>query len=936
MSSISFGNIYLILLAIPLIAAFTVPFALAVRKDNRNGHNVASFVLHIVLALVIGFAATAPAVTIKLTQTEVYVVADVSYSARKNLDTVDSYISDLSLPSGAKLGLVVFGNDYKLLNRAGKPSKISSVKDSGVDISGTDIVGALEYTGTLFSDNAVKKIVLITDGRQTDRTDNYALRRAVDGLAARNISVDAIYLDGNLKEGSEEVQLSYVDYTQSAFVGAREKVTAVVQSGTDANANLYLYRGEERIDSVVGRRLSAGITYVDFELDTSVEGSFDYRITVEAERDSSALNNTCSFTQKVTKDLKILFVSGEWDQVTKAVQRYGDKVAIDVFDFDDSEVNNPVQRLVKTQFKNKNESDTVKIYWSDGEIRDNFPYSIEALCKYDEIILSDVDIMQLPSYTEFVRCVDIAVSAYGKSFITSGNLGIQNREYIELKQLEDMLPVRFGNSENDPRIFTLVLDISRSMDMISHLVVAKQVCTSLVSLLRPEDQLCIITFAPDVKVSQAPKPIKDFAEGEISGILDGIESEHGTLIGKGLQAAYDFLSNLQSSDKQVMLLSDGLTYSDEADDPVSVAKNMYESGIVTSVFDVGRQGDKQDGSGDNPNLTATAARNMLKNVAREGHGNYYYSNNLESMDEITFGQMADIITNSVIEKQTAVTVQRRTDGVLEDIITDESGAIVPLPDVMGYVYGTAKSSANTVLSVEHEAANRTVARPLYAHWGYGNGRVACFTSSFGGDWMKEWDEGGVSEKFFGNLIDTNIPSRRHKNPYTVTMTDGGKYTQIVLTPGLVHFDASASVNVTFPDGTIERVPMSFNASYYSAAVETFGEGRYEFEIEYGYGAVEREIYVVYVDYKSEYDEFAPFDATALHNAIDGRGRVSTDGKLDLSDAENSVRKVRVDLALPLFITAAVLFLADVVIRKLKWEDVVSFFGLNKKNGGKKS
>ena len=935
MSSISFDNIYLIFLAIPLIVLFTVPFVLAVRKDNRNGHNIASFALHIVMALVIAFAATTPTITTVLTQTEVYVVADVSYSARKNLDTMDNYIRNLKLPSSAKLGLVVFGNDYELVNRPDNPSKIASVKGRNVDISGTDITGALEYTGTLFSNNVLKRIVLITDGRDSDLSDGYALKRAVDKLEMQNIKVDAIYLDDNIPEGSEEVQLSYVEYTQNAYLAGRETVNAVVQSGTAANAILNLYRGEKHI-SRRAVSLEAGVNNIAFDLDTSEAGSFDYRITVESEKDTSELNNACSFTQTVSDELRVLFISGIWEQSTAAAARYGEKVTLDIFDFDDSELTNPLKVLEKNQFKNRNETEKLKIYWSDSDIQQNFPFSIEALCKYDEIVLSDVDIMTLPNYTEFVRCVDTVVSAYGKSFITLGNLGIQNREYIELKQLEDMLPVRFGNSDNDPRIFTLVIDASRSMEMISHLIVAKQVSKALVNLLKPDDQLCIVTFAPDVKISQAPKPLREFAEGEISEILDNIDAEHGTLIGKGLQKAYEFLVNLESSDKQVMLFTDGLTYSDEADNPIEVARNMYGSGIVTSVFDVGRQGDRQDGSEINPDPTATAAKEMLKKVAEEGHGKYFYSNNLENMDEVTFGQIADVFTESVIERETPVTIQRRTDDILENIITDENGGITGLPDVSGYVYGTAKASANTVLAVEHERGNGTVAKPLYAYWKYGNGKVACFTSGFEGDWIQNWTDAGISEEFFDNLIDTNIPAERHVNPFTVTLTNEGKYTSVMLTPGLVHYGVQASVEVTLPDGTKKNQQMSFNASYYYALVDTSETGRYEFAILYDYNTVSPEIFVVHVDYKTEYDEFAVYDASQLHRALDGRGTVSTDGVLDLRNIEDEVGKITVGLAIPLFILCAVLYLADVVIRKLKWEDITSFFGLNKDKRGKKS
>ena len=49
MNSISFVNVYLLFIALPLAALLTVPFVLAVKRDNLNGHNIASFVLHILI-----------------------------------------------------------------------------------------------------------------------------------------------------------------------------------------------------------------------------------------------------------------------------------------------------------------------------------------------------------------------------------------------------------------------------------------------------------------------------------------------------------------------------------------------------------------------------------------------------------------------------------------------------------------------------------------------------------------------------------------------------------------------------------------------------------------------------------------------------------------------------------------------------------------------
>ena len=222
MSSINFDNIWLLLIAIPLLALFIVPFALAVRKDNRNGHNIASLAIHILLAIVVAFAAAGTNIVTVLSETDVIVVADVSYSANRNLDTVDTYIKNLGLPANSKLGVVCFGKDHELLYGLGDPEGFTTVKDSKVDDSETNIAEALEYAGTLFGDNVIKNVVLITDGRQTDETDAYAVKRAVSELRARNINVDAIYLNDNITSDAREVQISNVTFTADTYINHEE------------------------------------------------------------------------------------------------------------------------------------------------------------------------------------------------------------------------------------------------------------------------------------------------------------------------------------------------------------------------------------------------------------------------------------------------------------------------------------------------------------------------------------------------------------------------------------------------------------------------------------------------------------------------------------------------------------------------------------------
>ena len=96
-----------------------------------------------------------------------------------------------------------------------------------------------------------------------------------------------------------------------------------------------------------------------------------------------------------------------------------------------------------------------------------------------KFVLSDIDIRTLNNYSQFISSIDTLVSKFGKSLITFGNTYIQNNyDDPTLSVLNNMLPVKFGNNENEDKLVTLCLDISRSMEQAERLIIAKEILCS--------------------------------------------------------------------------------------------------------------------------------------------------------------------------------------------------------------------------------------------------------------------------------------------------------------------------------------------------------------------------------------------------------------------------------------------------------------------------
>lgn len=893
MSSISFVNAYWLIIAVPLVILLTVPFLLAVRKENRNGHNIASMVMHVVLAVLIAFTAAGTKIETVVTETEVYVVADVSYSANRNLDTVDSYVRNVQrgLPRNSKMGLVCFGKNYELMNRAGEA--IGSVKSAQVDVSETNIVEALEYTATLFREDVIKRIVLISDGKPSDMRDSNALKRASDALASDGIHVDAVYVNDNLTAGAQEVQLSAAEYTNTAYLNHRETATARIQSSCETKATVALYKDGARVDERE-RSLKPGVQSVSFELDTSASGSFEYEIRVEPDSDTSQYNNSFYFTQKVAGEVSVLLVtsSAEDEQAVRAL--YGESAEIDAY------VN---EKAV--------------------------PYSIEELCKYDEYILSNVDVSTLDNAEMFVESLNTAVSLFGKSLLTIGDTFIQNKSDSELVQLKKMLPVNFGNNEQDPKLYTIVVDMSRSMELLGKMQRAKIAANHLVDILNDEDYVCIVGFYGDVQIVQAP--VSAARREEVKGKIDEMAAYQGTLIGLGLRDAFRLMKDLPYSEKQVMLISDGLDYgeyADSADSPLNIVSDMRAEGIVTSVIDVGRGAD----TGTN----AQQAQRLLKNIAlagaAQGTGNYYLADDESKLDNVLFGDLANDVTETLVKTPSEVTAKKRFDTVLSGIDPEK------IPYVPQYVNNKAKASATTVLTVDYvKESGNAVQVPLYAYWTYGNGKVSTFAGGVSECWISSWIEetpsGGegdslrVYDKFFANVLSVNTPSEKIDTPYTVKTSVQGKFASVGIDPPSLHADATASLNITMPNGEEREDKLIFDSASYSYEFELSGAGRYGVEVTYSYGGRDYVADASFtVSYLEEYDSFASYDSSELHKLIGGRGVVSENGELTLENDEKDVGTYTLDLTAILLTASVVLLVADIVVRKLKWNDIKSLFG----------
>ncbi len=888
MRNISFDNPYLLLILIPLLALILVPIFIAIRKENNSKSVMASLILHIAIALCISLALGGMILTTVMTKTQVIVLADVSYSANRNLEEVDQYIRDIEdkLPRNSEMSVLVFAREYKVLTEMGED--LVSVKDHGFKINQTDatnISAAINHAVNLFDADVIKRIIVITDGKETRADAAGELAAAVDNAYANDIYIDAIYLDDNLKDGDKEVQITDVEFSPSVYKNQKATATIAVESTVDTKNAYIEFSIFKTLTKTMAVELHKGYQTFTFELPTGSSGDFDYRFNIRSDMDTATANNLFEFTQTVNENMRVLLVS--WDEADR------DKLA----------------GLYP-------EGTQIDSYIQDPDV----PCTVEQLCVYDEIVLSNFDVRDIRNYTSFIEAIDKVVSRYGKSLITMGDLRIQSKTDPIFQSLEDMLPVKFGNSDQDPKLYTIVLDVSRSMQNFSRLRIAKEAAIQLMNMLADEDYVMIVVFWGDLAVLQTPTEAAN--RDEIAELITNWEPKQGTMLGTALREAKEYMKDMPFSDKQVMLISDGMSYSLEEDNPVEIVKELRAYDITTSVIHpAGRAGEEtSDSSNGDPTL--------LKQIAEAGGGKYFAIAREEDMAEIMFNDIQEDLTQSVMTGEFQVAIANWDDPTLIGVDDQD------LPKIYGYAYAKKKASANTVLTVPYEKpSGKTVDVPLFAYWEYGNGRVSSFTSTFTGSWSSAWQDSESANSFFANMIELSTPEQRVDTPYSVNVTFDGTYSEVEIVPVTLNTKAATHVTVVTPDGTRLEKDLIFDSTRYFYSFETPTTGTYQIDVVYRYDEEEFTSTSYFsISYSPEYNLFAVFDPSDLHAAIRNRGTVYEGEIPSLKNDDKEVATYTIRLIAPLMILAAVLYVIDVIIRKLKISDIKSFFNIKPKRG----
>ena len=884
---ITYNHPWLLLLIIPAVLLTLIPYFLMNRKYRKTRNRIISMALHITVSVIAVnlLAGLSFAYEVPNRQNELILLVDTSESGEDVKAERDSFVGSVINVAGddCKIGVVKYGWGCSVAveltdNKDGAYDKYFTSPDP--DGTATALEDALKYTAGLFTRPETAKIVIVSDGIETDGDALSAL----GGIVSQGIKVDSAYFGAEQKD--DIMILSCVRGEGAIAVDEPFEVELTVFSNstqTQEAAILRLYDdGVER--SNVPIILENGINTYPASLFVDSVGV--HELTFEVITDGEILGNSLKDECKQNNQYRI-YVN---------VEEFGDVLLIENYEGEGEKLKSII-----------GETKTVTDISVEEDI-DEFPKTIEELAEYDEVVLVNIAYSDMPG--GFEQLLYEYVHELGGGLLTVGGENdtdaygnpvahAYNRADIEKSAyFKDMLPVNATNY-TPPIAVLLVIDTSTSVskEELNQAVDGALVC---LDALHDRDYCGVMSFTSDTseKIPLLPVSKKD----EIIDAINKVRSASGggTTFSKAIDFAGGTIAAVDNVEKKhIILITDGEP-NDAYEEYSEQIQQNKESGITMSVITFGL---------DNP----THFANMGK-IAELGGGRFH---NVEEPSGLS-GKMYEELTQKEI---TEIAYGQEFSLGVKDWSSALAGVddIKAIPPLTGY-YGTvAKKDATVTLVGEYV--------PIYAFHKYGKGTVGSFMCDLNGTWSEKFIIDPVGKKIISNIVSgllptdairtDNIQYELKKDNYSYQLSVYGasenEETTVQITPMSDHLQALGAIDVTAYESGRRFSFFITEPGLYEIRIKVTGE---DAEI-----VADIPIYETH-SYSEEY-------ATSLDGSVSGavnmailakagEGSVIDDHVQAFSGFTKTLRQKYEPRAI-LIVLAIILFLLDIAVRKFKWK-----------------
>lgn len=638
-------------------------------------------------------------------------VLDVSGSvAPRFLDESLDWITQLNARyQPAHSRVVVFADHAELVDSVDAvrdlavTSEDGAGRDDAIDQGATDLEEGLLAALPAFAPGLAKRVVLLSDGNQTEGDAWQAMLR-LQAEGARVFAVPAPVAADN------DAWVERISVSPGARERAAVEIEARVFSRRSVPARVELAIGE-RTAAARSVTLSPGDNRVSFTVRFPQAGAQNVTARVIAEGDELLRNDTLTEDLSVQPRPHALYVEGgERDAryLADALTAQGIRVSV---------------------ANAQNLSDDPRLL--NGK---------------DVVILSDVRADSLG--TDAVQRLETFVSDRGGGLIFAAGQNTYGQEGFAKSGIERLLPVTFEAKRKHEDLDLVVL-VDRSSSMRGQKIeVSKSAALATLDLLDPEHRLAVVAF--DAQPHDVVPLMTVGNKREAEDLISRMTSSGQTNIYNALLRAQALLAASKAKTKHIILLSDGLTSPPPGGSPAA----FYPTEIAERLRAVQEAEARQRGGADEPPRApqATASPRGFPGIMEE------LVDAKITMSTVAIGEKPDVelmanlatwgggrsyVTRSDAEVPTLFAAETRrllNDSIVEGRFRPRVKAWSPTlagvdfaggPELKGYVTTKPKRFSDVLLEAKKDL-------PLLAETHYGLGKTVAFLSDVKNRWAADW------------------------------------------------------------------------------------------------------------------------------------------------------------------------------------------------------
>jgi len=797
--------------------------------------------------------------------------ADVSDSISPEGRTwTQEYLTRLihALEPEDEVAVLSFAADTGLLIAPGPPNGVTLpaevLKTAPAGQSGgTNIAKALERALSLYPEEAEKRLLLITDGNET----NGAARQHI--ALARQMGVKIFPV---IPPSGQHPEVSLEKFIVPPLVreGSAFSVRLVVRNGNEKPV-----RGSATVmanDQTLTRQevnLDPGLSVLEVPAQILQRGNYLLRAEVKATPDTIEGNNRQSANLAVAGKVRSLVITDDpKTHLARALQ----------------------MKEVDTEFRRP----------------EGLPNQLSELLDYNCLVFDDIGRSGISA--QQMAAIESYVRDFGGGFLMAGGLRTFGDLGYKGTTIERVLPVTFQEQrpkkkKRTPIALFVLIDRSNSMGYNSKvrglhdgqkMQYAQKAALELLSQLQDTDFAGAIAFDSEPYMLAPLAPLAE-NRAEITGKISRLQYGGGTDFYGALETAADQLARNRGSIRHIILLTDGDSNRSPADHYPLVATIAQRQISITTI----RIGD------DTVNLQ------LLSYMSEKTGGHFYHVEDVEVLPQLIIKDTKQVMRDKDDDDDKPKEIVPRV---------GERGQILQglndFPSLDEYMLTKPKGGADVQLYTDVHTDHD----PLLATWQYGLGKVvtATFDPSGSGssDWIR-WDGYG---KFWSQAVRWAM---RDETPWDYRLSVQQRGERMVLRAESYDNDEEGVLMARLPRGaqTDELTLMPVAPRVYEAALSVKRQGSFPVTVvkRKGGKVVNQKNEIVMASQATgesldEYRQQHPNRDLLRELAESTGGRIDPDLNELISQKREGQKKLLHPLDNYLIIAGLVLLLGDIAIR----------------------